>query len=61
MNDSKNRKFATEMDYDEFCKWATEYMLECFFENGLKGMRNAVLLIINQAANNKVFGGDKHK
>lgn len=61
MSDSQKNKFATEMDYDEFVKWATEYVVEDFLESGLKGIRRSIFMIINQAAANEVFGGKSPK
>lgn len=57
----KPQKFATEMDYNEFVHWAIEYVVEHFLDNGLKGIRSSVELVINQASQNEVFGGGKKK
>lgn len=53
------KKFATEMDYPEFVKWAQVYVLDSLLESGLKGLRQGVEMVVNQAASNEVFGGKK--
>lgn len=55
----KSQKFATEMNYNEFVRWAIEYVVEHFLDSGLKGIRSAVEMVVNQAAMNEVFGGKK--
>lgn len=47
------------MDYPEFVKWAQVYVLDSLLESGLKGLRQGVEMVVNQAASNEVFGGKK--
>ncbi len=53
------QKFATEMDYEEFINWAIEYVVNSFLENGLKGIRSGIHMVVHQCTLNEVFGGKK--
>lgn len=53
------KKFATEMDYEEFINWAIEYVIDSFLENGLKGIRSGIHMVVHQCILNEVFGGKK--
>ena len=52
-------KSSSEMNYEEFCQWAIEYVVGRFLEDGLTGIRGAVRTIVGQVALNEVFGGKK--
>jgi hypothetical protein len=54
-----HNKFATEMDYNGFVRWAIEYIMDRFLDKGLTGIRNGVEMVIQQAAMNEVFGGKR--
>lgn len=55
------QKFATEMNYEEFINWAMEYVVGSFLEDGLKGIRSGIHMVVHQCAMNEVFGGKKKK
>lgn len=57
----KNQKFATEMNYEEFINWAIEHVMGSFLENGLKGIRSGIAMVVHQCSMNEVFGGKKKK
>ena len=58
-NEEKDRtqKFATEMDQTEFVAWACGSILFGIGEG--KTLQSIMWLIVNQAANNEVWGGAK--
>lgn len=53
------KKMADEMDFEEFVRWATEYIVDRFLSDGLKGIRSGIHMVVNEVARNKVFGGGK--
>ena len=57
----KPKEFITEMDFDEFVEWAVEQVIEQFLDSGLRGIRSAVRMVVNQASQNEVFGGGKKR
>ena len=52
-------KSATEMDFQEFERWAREYLVGQFLDNGLQGMKGGLYVILSQVALNEVWGGNQ--
>jgi hypothetical protein len=50
-----SEKFTNEMDFEEFVKWAQSFVLEQFLESGLKGIKQGIWTVCDQAARNKTF------
>lgn len=57
MKKDRTKKTAPEMDFDEFITWATGYILFGIGEG--QKLRDVVWFVCNQAAQNKVWGGQK--
>ena len=53
----RTQKSATEMTFEEFCAWATGFIL--FGIGSGDKLQVLVHTIVNQAAMNTVFGGKK--
>lgn len=49
-------KSCIEMNFEEFVRWAQEYAIDKFLEDGIKGLKNAIWMIADQSARNEVFG-----
>lgn len=52
-------KTCDEMDFNEFNRWACEYVITEFLENGIKGIKSGMHMVLLQVAQNKEFGGGK--
>lgn len=49
------------MNFNEFQRWASEYVVGEFLENGIKGIKDGLYMVIVAALHNKVFGGESKK
>ena len=54
-------KTCLEMTFQEFKYWAKEQLMRDFLDKGIKGLDDALWLILNQAMQNTVWGGGKKK
>jgi len=54
-------KSCLEMTFQEFKYWAKEQLMRDFLDKGIKGLDDALWLILNQAMQNTVWGGGKKK
>ena len=58
---SNKQKYCTEMDFQEFWEWATRAASDAVITGGFKELKASMHLILNQAAQNEVWGGNKGK
>lgn len=58
---STKEKMCFDMDFDEFVEWAIRYSGNAVIRGGFEELRSAMFVIINQAAQNKVWGGERKK
>ena len=49
------------MTYDEFVRWAQEYIVTEFLETGISGIKRGLHTVTQQAALNHVWGGQRKK
>jgi len=54
-------KTPEEMNFSEFQRWASEYVVGEFLEKGIKGIKDGLYLVITAVLYNKVFGGESKK
>lgn len=54
-------KTCDKMNYKEFIRWAQEYIVTCFLDEGLKGIKSGIEQVIIQINQNTVFGGRSKK
>lgn len=54
-------KPCDKMDFEEFARWAQEYIVTCFLDRGLGGIKDGIRTVIIQVNQNTVFGGAKKK
>lgn len=54
-------KTCPEMNFDEFHDWASKYAADAVMRGGFPELTSSMFVIVAQAAQNKVWGGDKKK
>lgn len=55
----KKEKWATEMEFEEFVTWATREIFDGLITGGGKEMKSRVHVVMQQAALNEVWGGNR--
>ena len=53
----KHEKYCTEMNFEEFWHWATQAATDAVITGGFKELKSTMHMIVNQAAQNEVWGG----
>ena len=54
-------KTCAEMNFKEFHEWATRVACDAIITGGFNDLKSVLFTVIDAAARNKVFGGEKPK
>ena len=57
----KNTKMTDEMNWEEFKRWADEYIIDQFLDRGIRGIRDGIYVVMTALLCNKVIGGKSKK
>jgi hypothetical protein len=58
---STRQKSCPDMNFDEFQDWASKYAADAIMRGGFTELSSSMFVILAQAAQNKVWGGEKKK